>query len=63
MSTQDARAQRVQTRCVPVPPPRDYWKCFHCGEVFVTEESAAQHFGPRDPDNALHRREIERVSR
>jgi hypothetical protein len=49
------------TRQVPIPNPSDYWKCFHCGEVFVTEESAARHFGPRDPSNPLHARNIERV--
>src|ERR1051325_1511609 len=61
--TNKAAAQRgaervLETRAVPIPPPRDYWKCFHCGEVFVDEESAAKHFGPRDPNNPLHAREI-----
>lgn len=25
------------------------YRCFHCGEVFFTEEDAAEHFGPRAP--------------
>lgn len=45
-------------KAMPCPPPSYYYKCFHCGEVFVDEESAARHFGPRDPNNPLHRREI-----
>jgi hypothetical protein len=23
----------------------DFWRCFHCGAVFTTEETARQHFG------------------
>lgn len=28
---------------------RSCWRCFHCDEVFTTEESAREHFG-EDPD-------------
>lgn len=24
------------------------WRCFHCDEVFTTEESAKEHFGPTE---------------
>lgn len=45
-----------QTKAVPMPAPRDYWKCYHCGEVFITEDAAREHFGNRDPSNPLHAR-------
>ncbi len=28
---------------------RSSWRCFHCGESFATEATAAEHFGPRTP--------------
>jgi len=30
---------------VPIPPPKDYYKCFGCKAVFVDDESAEKHFG------------------
>lgn len=51
---------RAVCKQVLSPPPRDYWKCFYCGEVFIDEESARKHFGDRDPSNPLHQREIQK---
>ena len=28
-------------------PLADSWRCFHCGDVFMDEETAAEHFGDR----------------
>ena len=29
------------------------WRCFHCGQVFVDEEAAAEHFGERESSRPI----------
>ena len=48
--------EREPTKNVPLPPrkegggtyraPRFGWVCFHCGERFLSEGVAREHFGP-----------------
>ena len=32
------------------PAPRHGWTCFHCGETFIDEKKAREHFG-ETPDH------------
>lgn len=42
-----------------IPRPRTFsWRriqCYHCGEVFITEEGADFHFGPRKHEDQWER--------
>lgn len=40
--TMDQAASKL-TRCAPTA-----WRCFHCGEAFLDESAAAEHFGTRE---------------